>query len=126
MHNSLLFPFAIITRCWHHLSLIFINVAAPGTILVNNMILVPGSVEPLPSLILLGLGHSCADDFKHINGVEITLYYVNHAIIHRCISYVANVGVYISTHGVSIKLIFSFHPCILILIELQKGMSLKP
>lgn len=86
MHDSPLCPSAIITRFWHHPSLIFITVAALGTNVVNNMILVPGSMEPLPSLIL-GLGPSCADDLKNTTWVEIPRHYINHAIIHRSISY---------------------------------------
>lgn len=57
--------------------------AAPGTILVNNMILVPGSVEPLPFLILRGLEPSCADDLNHTDWVETPPYYVNHAVSHH-------------------------------------------
>lgn len=82
-------------------------------------------MESLPSLILLGLGPSCADDFKHTNWVEIPPYYVSQAIIHRSISY-RNKSVYVSTHGGSIQLILSFYPDILFLIELWKDTSLKP
>lgn len=82
-------------------------------------------MEPL-YLIFPGLGPSCAYDLEHTSWVEIPPYYVNHAIINLSVSYRENVSVYVSTHGVNIQLILSFHPSVLFLIELWKDIHLKP